>query len=116
MDYMKIGSRIRRARRAKRYTLEYVGNYLGMGHSNVGKMERGERKPSIDIIEKLSIHFDCTMDYLLGKSDQPHLYEQDPSVAKKALELQEIITSLPEDERDEILKDMLGYLKIKTQK
>ncbi|MCL2851839.1 MAG: helix-turn-helix domain-containing protein [Defluviitaleaceae bacterium] len=33
--------------------------------------ERGERKPDSDIIERLADYFDVSIDYLVGRSDNP---------------------------------------------
>ncbi|MDX8367824.1 helix-turn-helix transcriptional regulator [Cytobacillus sp. IB215665] len=117
MDYEKIGKHIRAARVAKNLTLEDVGEMLGMNYSSVGKMERGERRPTLDTIEQLSIIFGVTIDYLLGKSDEPKLTaDQNSIITAEAMKLYEIIESLPEGEKDEIIKEVIGYVKVKSNK
>lgn len=36
--------------------------------------EKGERQPSADVLEKLADYFEVSIDYLVGRSDDPTLY------------------------------------------
>mgnify|MGYP002675095986 CR=1 FL=1 len=40
----------------------------------IGKMEKGERAASIEVLYQLADHFDVSLDYLVGRSDDPKRY------------------------------------------
>lgn len=48
---------------------EYVGTLIGVSGQAVGQYETGKRGLSQDKILILAKHYDCSTDYLLGKSD-----------------------------------------------
>lgn len=54
---------------------EYVGTIIGVSSQAVGQYELGKRDLSPDKIIKLAEHFNCTTDYLLGKSDVRNIEE-----------------------------------------
>lgn len=62
---------IRQERQKKGLSQEQLGDLLGMTKTAVSSWERGVREPQIDTINKLIEIFDCTADYLLGKTDNP---------------------------------------------
>ncbi|MDX8359800.1 helix-turn-helix transcriptional regulator [Cytobacillus sp. IB215316] len=115
MKYEVIGERLRTARENKGFTLKEVGEILQLTFSGVSKFERGERKPSIEILEKFATTYNVTLDYLLGNSDDPTLTsEQEIKISAEAKELYEIIESLPIEKREEIIKEVTAYVKIKS--
>ena len=48
---------------------EYVGTIIGVSGQAVGQYELEKRDLSPDKILKLAEHYNCSTDYLLGKSD-----------------------------------------------
>lgn len=48
---------------------EQIGNIIGVSGQAVGQYELEKRDLSPDKILKLAEHFNCSTDYLLGKSD-----------------------------------------------
>lgn len=48
---------------------EYVGSIIGVSGQAVGQYELEKRDLSPDKILKLAEHYNCSTDYLLGKSD-----------------------------------------------
>lgn len=51
-----------------------VAEYLMCDQSLYSKYERGERVISIEILEKLAIFFDTSIDYLIGLTDEKTPY------------------------------------------
>lgn len=43
--------------------------------SFVYDVEKRNAKPSIEIIEKIANYFDCSVDYLLGRTDNPNSHK-----------------------------------------
>ena len=73
---MGIGKRIKEAREAKNYTQKQLSEYIGVTSSAVANYENDNNMPSIEILNKLSEIFNCSIDYLLGKSDIRNSDEQ----------------------------------------
>lgn len=50
-------------------TQKELANRTNLSEGSISLYEKGERKPSLEVLVKLSEIFDCSIDYLLGKSD-----------------------------------------------
>ncbi len=44
--------------------------------SFVYDIEKRNAKPSVEIIEQISNYFNCSIDYLLGRTDNPNSHKQ----------------------------------------
>ncbi|MDQ0114327.1 helix-turn-helix domain-containing protein [Paenibacillus harenae] len=64
-----VGERIREMRSAVGYTQVQLGDKVGVDRSSIANYETGKATPPMDIIMKLVDVFNCTTDYLLGRSD-----------------------------------------------
>ena len=65
--------RIKELRISKHLTQKDVSNYINITTNAYQKYEYGTRKPDIDIFIKLADYFDVSLDYLLGRTDNPHI-------------------------------------------
>ncbi|WP_428910355.1 helix-turn-helix domain-containing protein [Niallia sp. Krafla_26] len=54
MEREKWGRRIRAFRKLKGYTQESFAKHLGISVSVLGEIERGNRMPQLELIEKMS--------------------------------------------------------------
>lgn len=70
----------------------------------IGRYEREEIKPSINVAAKIADALGVTLDYLLGKSDSMIL-------DKKNLQRLEDISQLPEDDRNNIFYTLDNLIK-----
>lgn len=61
-------NRIKELRQEKGMTQAQLAEVLGITHSAVAKYESGTRKLSSDILCRTSDFFDCSVDYLIGRS------------------------------------------------
>ncbi|MBK7637707.1 MAG: helix-turn-helix transcriptional regulator [Saprospiraceae bacterium] len=75
----------------------------------VGRYEREEIKPSIDVAAKLADALGVTIDYLLGKSDSMIL-------DKKNLQRLEDIEQLPEEDKSNIFYTIDNLIKAAKMK
>lgn len=66
---------IKEARLACGYTQEHVANVLGVSRSSYNKYEKGVHEPDIESILKLSNLYDCTTDYLIGKTNNMKAFQ-----------------------------------------
>lgn len=68
---MKLNERIRQVRIINKLTAKEFGEIFNISLSSVSLYESGRRTPSIDLIIKISDHFNISTDYLLGITDIP---------------------------------------------
>lgn len=62
-------NRIKFLREELDMTQQELADKLDGAKSTVAMYEKGDRKPSMEILLKLSEIFNCSIDYILGKSD-----------------------------------------------
>ena len=63
--------RIKELRLLCNLTQKEVSNYIGITTNAYQKYEYGTRKPDIDIFIKLAECFNVSIDYLVGRTDNP---------------------------------------------
>ena len=68
-------NRIKLLREEANMTQQELANKLNGAKSTVAMYEKGDRKPSMEILLKLSNIFNCSIDYILGKSNIRNLEE-----------------------------------------
>lgn len=68
---MDIGSRIKEQRAILDISQQKLANLIEVSVDTIRSIEINRAKPSIETLSKLSDVFDCSTDYLLGKTDQP---------------------------------------------
>ncbi|WP_255721024.1 helix-turn-helix domain-containing protein [Dyadobacter sp. CY261] len=81
-------------------------------HSIIGKYERDEVKPTIDVVKKLADVLDTTVGYLLGETEDRELLK-DPSMMKRLND----IAKFPELDKTHILyalDAMINNVKLKA--
>ena len=74
--------------------------------SVVGRYERDEMKPSIEVAQKIADILDTTVGYLLGETKDAELFKD-----KKMLQRFQGIMKLPEQERSSILLTLDHFIK-----
>ncbi len=62
-------NRIKKLREENDITQEELAQKLEMSKGIISLYEKEIRKPSLEVLIKLSEIFDCSIDYLLGKTD-----------------------------------------------
>jgi len=62
-------NRIKKLREEFEYTQQDLANKLNGSKSVIGLYENETRKPSMEVLIKLSEIFDCSIDYILCKTD-----------------------------------------------
>jgi transcriptional regulator with XRE-family HTH domain len=101
-----FGKKLRECRENKNLSQSEVAKLLGTNHSIIGKYERDEVKPTIDVVKKLANILDTTVGYLLGETEESDLFKD-----KKMLQRLQDITRLPEQERNSILLTLDHFIK-----
>lgn len=62
-------NRIKLLREESNYTQQDLANKLDCSKSVIGLYENETRKPSMEVLIRLSEIFNCSIDYILGKSN-----------------------------------------------
>lgn len=66
-----FSARLRALRQAEGLTLEQLGAPLGATKATIGNLEHARKKPSLDMAIALADYFGVSLDYLVGRSDDP---------------------------------------------
>ena len=106
-----FGKRLRDCREAKGFSQQSIAKKMNTSYTVIGKYERDEMTPSIEVAKKLSKLLDTTVGYLLGETDEENVFK-DPNMLKR---LNDIIT-LPEEDKSHILYTLDNLLaSVKTR-
>ena len=100
---MSFGSRLITIRKERKISQGELAEKVGI-HANVlGRYEREEATPSVDVAVKLAEALGVSLDYLTGKTDM----ELDKGMVEKIISIQK----LPEDDRKHILFTLEALLR-----
>ena len=66
---MTYSERIKELRKAHGLSQAEMGEKIGFSKATVGMWEVGNRRPTIDALDRMSQLFDRSVDYILGKED-----------------------------------------------
>ena len=107
-----FGKKLRAGRDAKGFSQAELATQIKSYHSIVGKYERDEVKPTIDVVKKLADVLDTTVGFLLGETEDRELLK-DPSMMKRLND----IAKFPEQDKSCILyalNAMINNVKLKA--
>lgn len=89
---MSFGSRLLEARKRKGLSQEDMARHLGTKGPAIGRYERDEMKPSIEVAAKMADFLDVSLDYLVGAADE----QLDKTTLKRVLEIQRLPADIQE--------------------
>jgi transcriptional regulator with XRE-family HTH domain len=89
---MNLHDRITALRKQKGWSQNELAKRMEVSREIVGRYERGDALPSIDIAKRIAEAFDVSLDYLVGKSEQ----ELDNAMLARILE----VSKLPEKDKE----------------
>jgi transcriptional regulator with XRE-family HTH domain len=92
---MTFGARLLELRKSKGLSQTELGELIGVHKNVLGKYEREDVKPSIDVAVKIANYFGVSLDYLTGKVSQ----EVDPAIIDRVTTIQ----NLPPTDQEHIL-------------
>ena len=64
--------RLKHLRKSRKLTQQRFADELGIERESVARYENGSRVPPLDKLIQIADYFDVSIDYLVGRSDQPH--------------------------------------------
>ena len=92
---MDFGNKIIELRKEKGLSQTDLANELGIHKNVLGRYERGEATPSVDVAPKIADLLNVSLDFLTGKVDE----KIDRTIVDKVVSIQK----LPKEERDRII-------------
>ena len=101
-----FGKKLRECRDAKGLSQSELAKLLHTNHSIIGKYERDEVKPTIDVVKRLADELSTTVGFLLGENKQANVLK-DPAMLKRLND----IDALPADDKEHILYALDGLLR-----
>lgn len=99
---MSFGSRLLEARKKRGLSQGELADYLGTKGPAIGRYERDEMKPSIEVAAKMADYLEVSLDYLVGKTD----IEVDPKTAKRILE----VSKFNEEDREHVFSVIDAFI------
>ena len=91
---MAFAKRLNDLRTQKKLSREALGKLIGTSGAIIGKYEREERNPSVEVARKIASILEVSLDYLVGNTD----VELSTEITKKIVDIQK----LPEEERSHL--------------
>jgi len=102
-----FGKRLRECRKIKGLSQNELASLLHTNHSVIGKYERDDVKPSIDVVKRLADVLNTTIAYLLGEAGTDELF-RDPDMLRRLKE----INALPDEDKRHILLIWMLFLEM----
>ena len=93
---MILGQKIAETRKRQGLSQAKLGKLIGTSGDVIGRYERGEIKPSIEVVIKIAKQLKVSLDYLVGNTSL--------EIDHQALNRLEDISSLPKEEKNTLLK------------
>ena len=100
---MSLGQRITVLRKKLKMSQNELGKKVGTSGDIIGRYERDEVKPSIEVASKIADTLNTSLDYLIGKTD----LELDRSIINRIIDIQ----NLSEDDKTCLLKNVDAFLR-----
>lgn len=72
MNYREnFSNRLSNLRRGRKISMKELGEVISVSDEAVRLMEKAKRSPSFEVLCALADYFDVSLDYLVGRSDDP---------------------------------------------
>lgn len=73
---MEIGTIVRDLRKKNGHSLKELSKKINFDFSNLSKIERGERKPTFELLESLSKLYDVPMSYFFREREESNVIDE----------------------------------------
>lgn len=101
-----FGKKLRECREDKGINQSELARRLNVHHSIIGKYEREEVKPTIDVVKNIAAALDTTVGYLLGESKKQDVLK-DTAMLKRLND----IAGFPDEDKKHILYTLDALIK-----
>jgi transcriptional regulator with XRE-family HTH domain len=100
---MSFGKRLLEARKNKGFSQEDLAGQLGTKGPAIGRYERDEMRPSIDVAAKIANILDVSLDWLVGHTDM----ELDGRMLERIQE----VTQMKDKDREHVFAMLDAFIK-----
>lgn len=116
-------TRLSRLRKSKKWSLQYTADRLGIAKSTYAGYESGYREPPLETLKKLADLLETSVDYLLGRIDNPAFYPKAWKVelhdklklteARRRFDVELILDGAPLNEEE--IKQCIAFIRTKRK-
>ena len=99
---MGIAANLKRLRKKRGWSQTQLAEQIGSHLSHINRIETGKYNPSLDVIQKLAIVFDVTIDYFVSDTDED--FKEVRIVDKGLMERVKLIDSLDEEDKTALIR------------
>ncbi len=78
----EFGNRLLALRKGRSWSQPELGKQVGTSGAIIGRYERGEITPSIEVARKLADAFGVTLDYLIDDKEMPNILQNQAMLAR----------------------------------
>lgn len=100
---MSLDKRLTELRKQSKLSQDALAKKIGVHPNVIGRYERGEAKPTIEVATKMADVFEVTVDYLVGKTDL--------LIDQNILNQLTTIQKLPDEDKERILFTLEALLR-----
>lgn len=75
--YRYFPERLKELRQSNNLTMDMLGKEIGSTRGTISNFENGYKKPSLDILVRLADYFNVSIDYLIGRTNDPELHKKE---------------------------------------
>ncbi|GAA0490994.1 helix-turn-helix transcriptional regulator [Salinibacillus aidingensis] len=72
-----LSKRLSYLRKKHNFNQDEMSKKIGVARTTYAMYEQGRRNPDYEVLEKIADFFEVTTDYLLGRSDNPEMTEEE---------------------------------------
>jgi len=101
-----FGAKILQLRKERGWSQPKVGKLIGTSGAIIGRYERGEITPSIEVARKMADAFGVTVDFLVSDREFPEILKD-----KEMLERWKALAEVPHPDRERILYLIDGLIR-----
>lgn len=98
-----FGERLKLLRKSKGFTQEKMATAFNVERATLSKWEIDHTIPDVSTIKKIAEYFGCSVDFLLGISDNPDLSKLE-FYEREVINFAEKLSRLPKSKKDELLR------------
>ena len=88
-----IADRLRGLRNEMHFSQTNLAKVLGITQSSINRYENDDTSPSYEVLLKYADYFDVSLDYILGRCDEPEgrLYKHQPKIGRGNPDMQKFV-------------------------
>lgn len=106
--------KLKEARKRAGYTMKELAALLGITEGAVSNYENGKRQPDLTMLLKIADVFNCSTDYLLGRTDIPNAYIQETPAELADVGVTEVTKTKNEPLTDQEIEAIRRFLATRT--